>query len=505
MRLSNEISHTREIISNAQASAIILAAAAITSLSVPVVFNNLPKAVKLLYFAAGMGCAAGQIAVVKKNERLFALGKVHDNFEKKGIADELTVTQQTDAALSKMKGLELLTEIVDCMPAHKRARYIHEFNLKGLIHPNVPTGTQQTAIQAESQAIIVKHHPQAIDAKVAKLLNIDWFDESFIWGGGGVIGKAGSGKSSLMQAWGASILASVPETDFTYCNVSYHPKADRLFPQLPENIEVAMTISDPMEIYNRTESVYLEMIRRQKVGDRESPPIFLIIDEWIGLYNRLGKDLGDQLVKWIFAIVFEGRKWAKQLPNKIDTGIRVLLVMHSGKKDLTGVGSDFYNAGQLVLFDNAVSDPNTPFPSDFDRKKLTMGIHALNSVLISAGLIDPNNRNNCKARSVVLRKADCEPEIVPMPYIDVTKIPFQVVDEFERVDHYPDTPLPDASKYPGENYLIQLRNWYIAGNRQATGQEIKQQIELLAEKTITDDILANVMEFLNGSENNGEN
>lgn len=479
---------------------------------------------------SGTLTAVGAVVTAEMSKSISARARVQLEADKKGLERQIDRELKLNEMVAGIKTQQKLAEVVEfTVPDFQQPRFVKQFRLEGLLPPKASIGGQQQTTESSTQGFSIKLQPtkELVDAKAASLINIDWFNESVFFGGGVIVGAKGSGKTDLLKFIVLNILRLCPEANIKFYNIHYVKGKTKYFHGMDQEFEENLFITDPQEIVRDAEKCYAELQKREKIGDMSSPPIIRILDEQKATLAELGNDF-DRLIFVLKELVDRGRKYAKPVKNsegtEFDTGFVVWLALHNPKKEVSKIDSSWFEAGSIFLLANSITNPSSPYPSDFDRKALAEQQKATNNLLEANKLKFKGEPKNDLARACIYRFNDDEPCIKIIPKFNLDGIKYSGNGEKEQtpessssvsetqVEEYQDYSALDCS---GDTWIEKILNWFKT-NVEVDNEILRQQVNLVRKSMLpsdkyadlTDEHLIELRELLeqevNGTDDNEE-
>lgn len=178
-----------------------------------------------------------------------------------------------------------------------------------------------------------------------------------------IIGPKGSLKSRLATYLNTRILQAAPNTALIIADPHYPASGIPWLPGIsPDHFESFHLKRDTADIYQAVLAMEAKLQQRIAAAEVTQNPVHMVVDEFIGVYQRLSDRQQERLVAAIQTIQYQGRKY----------GVDITCILHSAKKDQCGLDSSLFINGDCYLMGTAAADrlQQQNLPSDINWKKL---------------------------------------------------------------------------------------------------------------------------------------
>lgn len=215
---------------------------------------------------------------------------------------------------------------------------------------------------------------KAIDAAIAEgrePMDYSWIDSKFIRQSKVICAPKGSGKSVLASYLSARFVAENPDGELRICDPHFSLRSAEYaedetiwLPGIPKNV-----VSEQYLVKD-ADSAFKMFLRLRQEGRRRvdnelknEPELHLLCDEFDGYVKRWSDNQLEEIVgpKGIIQEVQdEYRKYH----------VNCSLIVHSLKKENTGVDSSAFAQMDMLFLGSSLADPNTKYPADIEPKRL---------------------------------------------------------------------------------------------------------------------------------------
>lgn len=246
-----------------------------------------------------------------------------------------------------------------------------------------------------------------------KSIDTSWMNENVLFRGGLIVGKSGSGKTNLIKFIALSILELCPEVNLKFYNPHYIKSVSRYFPEIDQEQEESLFITDFQEILMDAEKCYAELAYREQKSDSNSYPVVRILQETKSLAIHLGNDY-DRLICIMRELKDRGRKYSQKV-NGFDSGFSVWLLSNDFKQEVTKINSEWYESNSLFLLGNSIYQAQNSFFKYFDLKALGKSLEENNKVLEADCLKFSDEPHKDLVRACVYFQDGGKPQIKNLP------------------------------------------------------------------------------------------
>jgi hypothetical protein len=378
------------------------------------------------------------------------------------------------------------------------------------------TGTYQVDLSVQQLQQAVKRLEQVFS------VDISWLDSQFVSDSKIVVGIKGSGKSVYIRYEASRFLIENPTASLVIIDPHYDPDSTegRWLNNIdPYALKNTVVFRDKQMVLQQLVNFKTELMRRidQNLKPPAVPRMKMIIDEGENLKrNMRPDDFKNFYLDTIDMVQDEGRKF----------GADITVVVHSLKKENTGIDSAALAQMEWLLFEKSAYDPTTKYPADFDQQDIKTKAKAIAATLVPT----PGKRPRGKT-VVVIKTSGVEPFIGVLPLLHAPVIELKdgsytqqapgeiktledlVTDDFEKEDTETgvkdtptwtidplDTTTPASGKPDVKEVFIRFKIW-IAECREKLGEiptpdEIRQAWHLETGQTLSDPALTYLIERL---------
>lgn len=334
--------------------------------------------------------------------------------------DELTRRYAYRASMNKVIGdVKLATTITEQLPATAQMRYCGEFNLHGLVVPQLqPTYTPESPNQEQKTEYAVSLQNDITTVEKKFDLDLSWIDSDFVRSSKVVVGGRGSGKSTYLRYEASRWLIENPGG--ILCIIDPHYDIDDQKKWWLNDIDQSYVaakyiIKKREDIHKKIAEMYTELQDRIDNGLKGKPPIKIILDEEENIKRTATREQLQCFLDFLACVQDEGRKYLFEFT----------IGMHSMKKENTGIDSGVLYQMEWLLFGKACYDTTTRFPSDFDQTAIKTAAKRLNEIL-------PKN----VGRTVVIIKQSLdEPIITVLPLLQPPIIKINAVRDNDNTNN----------------------------------------------------------------------
>lgn len=414
-----------------------------------------------------------QLLAAEKSRKTEKLFDAYSQGVLKATAETIATEINVSALTNQISSKEAIVEIVESLPDYKQARYIAELQLQGLTTPT----TEQLLYSAPNQDIVTINLPlkpqqpvQTIDDQI----DTDWMKtHSFFFGSTAILGEEGSGKTDLLAFLVLNILRIAPDTDLKIYDIHYDPDEQRKFPNMSRELEESLFISDPKECYRDMMRVNATLVRRELSKDKKGCPIVRVTDELIGLREYLLPEWKD-FINAIMQVKQRGRKYSRKHENGQDLGMRMIVGLHSAKKGETDLPSGFFSGANFLALGESIYDSATMFPSNFDVSDLVKDMKSVSAMMIEDGLMNPKDPSKDQARPAVVKLKGCNPEVLIIPKLDLSKYLFTQTAPIEGdvSDDNDDEKIISADRFTGNDWLEKITSFILSLESEPTDSQL---------------------------------
>ena len=443
-------------------------------------YKQTNKNIGAIGFGSAIVLSFIQLLAAEKSRMTEKLFETYSQGVLKATAETIATQINVSALTNQIASKESIVNVVESLPEYKQARYIAELQLQGL---TTPTTEQLLNYSAPNQDIVTINLPLRSPQPVQTIedqIDIKWMKtHSFFFGSTAILGEEGSGKTDLLAFLVLNILRIAPDTDLKIYDIHYDPDETRKFPNMSRELEESLFISDPKECYRDMMRVNATLVRRELSKDKKGCPIVRVTDELIGLREYLLPEWKD-FINAIMQVKQRGRKYSRKHENGQDLGMRMIVGLHSAKKGETDLPSGFFSGANFLALGESIYDSATMFPSNFDVSALVKDMKSVSAMMIQDGLMDPKDPSKDQARPAVVKLKGCNPEVLIIPKLDLSKYLFtqtapiegDVSDSSDNPpQHISGEPIT-ADQHPGNDWLEKISSWILSLESNPTDAQI---------------------------------
>lgn len=393
-----------------------------------------------------VGSAAGTLALYSRRdkERLYSiLGKAQDEELKR----ELAVQVATNQTAAQMAGAQEIVDKIVSYPVWQWGYWGQKYGVTHLLPPLEIPVSPSVEPQSNNIQLGGMNYPDidelgGTEESVSSALSPDWMDDDFLSASKIVVGTKGSGKTTYLNFEAVRFLQLYPEGELRIGDLHNDFDEEKWLPGVDKDTLakkfVAKSVSFQLALIRRAGQILRERVEKNlKLKNGKVQPFKVIIDEVVAFFNQLEEDEIEEVLQIVSLCEFEGRKF----------GVFFTLGLHSLKKEICKIDSSVWaNMEILILGRKILTDANTKFPSDFNKKQLLAEFDNLKDLLVSEGV--PKNA----ASPCLVRKDDNAPEIVVMPnmesYVKNTRITFGSLPSENQSEDSTNTATTSINTYP---------------------------------------------------------
>lgn len=359
-------------------------------------------------------------------------------------------------------------------PQFQWKKWSEKLGLDGLMPP--PEQFQSSSGQPEAIALNDQSDLDEVGS-AHSTIDYSWLDEDFIRASKAVFGAKGSGKTTYLNYEAMMFLATNPNGELRIGDLHFDPEEPKWLPSVPSEVLLKKYVASKKEsILALFRWFHAELKDRIDKGDRIKPGqdvvtregrtrrrVKFICDEFIGFIGRCSNEEIKEIEACLATSQDEGRKF----------GMDVTLGLHSLKKGRSKIDSSVLFQMDILCLANAIADPNTPFPTDWDKKALVSCRHAVQASL------GPGQGFAC----VACKQGD-PPIVQVLPHIDLSNFK---IGNVSAASDLPNQSAADETPKPTDIFG-QLKTWVelVQGQEQRnpTDEELSAAWQELTGKAI---------------------
>ncbi len=431
----------------------------ISATVLPILAPKLKREIKLFSLLYGVASNAAATYGVYSRNRKENIYKSLDNAQAAALADQMRHTVAFSGAVQKIESQRKLAGYIAQLSQYEQPRWVQMFNLGGIIPP-----TTIDAVVEENKTVAIDKRQSSFDELTADLapeIDYSWLNEKFVSASKVVFGPKGSGKSIYLAYEAIAFVQLHPDGELRIGDRHFSEDESQWLPGVPADIlekkYVASKREQILAMFRRAGSLLRHRVDSGiRLSHSECRRFKLICDEFESFILQLDDDEKKEVMGIIAQSQDEGRKY----------GVDITLGVHSLKKERIGIDSSVLFQMDVLCLGQALADPNTKFPADFDTKKLLSEQHTLQSILkLNQGF------------ACVVRKGGEMPQVVVMPFIDLSQYQVEI-------------------NQPSQNWLELIQQWVTSLGRIPTAAEVKDWWETNTGNTLTSSGLNLLMEHL---------